>query len=133
MKRMMVLIVAAVMVLGFTGLSHATLTAVGTDSFGDLFIYDSVNNVTWYDLVYSDTGTNLKNNPPGVADTGIAGWSLPTITQLTTLSGELRSKPRKLGPFCVIAAAILHRQLCVSDARSRPQLARKREFGYRLH
>ena len=86
MKRIMVLIIAIVAVLGFAAQSHASLTVVGTDSLGNQLIYDSALNVTWYDYTYhpgnGTTWSNAENwaNNLTVNFNGrnITGWTLPT-------------------------------------------------------
>ncbi len=73
-----------------------TSTGVSDDANGSLFIYDSGNNVTWWDMPFIDTGTNLSsaswisaNVTPTVNGTPITGWHLPSLSQLQTLDTEL--------------------------------------------
>ncbi len=87
MKKSWLLIVAALMVLGSTSQSQASLTVVGTDSVGNQLIYDSALNVTWYDFTYSKTsnGENWNDAKTWASNLIVnfngkdfSGWSLPT-------------------------------------------------------
>jgi hypothetical protein len=97
MKRLMVLLVAAVMVIGFAAQSQATLTVVGVGTIGSSanngtenmvnggyeLIYDSGLNVTWldYTATYStwQNQVNWANNlVVNFNGKNLTGWSLPT-------------------------------------------------------
>jgi hypothetical protein len=51
MKKIFILLVALVMVLGFS--VQATLILKGTDSLGNRLIYDNDLDITWYDYTQS--------------------------------------------------------------------------------
>jgi hypothetical protein len=54
MKKILILIMALVMVLGLSMQAHATLILRGTDSLGNRLIYDDDLDITWYDYTNYD-------------------------------------------------------------------------------
>ena len=98
----MVLSALVLGVAAYTNSANATLISSGTSADGTFLIYDNVNNITWYDSVFIDTGTAL-NVTKTLAST--AGWTLPSIGQLTTLHTQLglttanASNPAQWAPF----------------------------------
>ncbi len=52
MRRFILVLTAAILV-GFAGVGNATLVDRGTDILGNHLIYDTVENLTWYDYTYS--------------------------------------------------------------------------------
>jgi hypothetical protein len=83
--------------------ANATVfTTLGRDDRNQcLLIYDSVDNITWYDNVYFASATILNLSHPILTINGTAttSWWLPSVSQLTTLCGQLGSNPANLSPF----------------------------------
>ncbi len=60
MKRIFGLLIALVMVLGFSIQAHATLILKGTDTLGNRLIYDDDFDITWYD--YTNASNTWQNH-----------------------------------------------------------------------
>ena len=92
MKRLFILLSAMVMVVGISAQAQATLYDRGDDSLGYALIYDSDQNITWYDYsALFDTWQNQVNWASGLNVTfnsqNITGWSLPTTVDNASSSG----------------------------------------------
>jgi len=88
MNRMMVLLAAMLMVVGFSGMAHASLSVVGEGTINGgttdyQLIYDSAQNITWFDYTAPRTTWQNQENwalglTVNVSGQNITGWSLPT-------------------------------------------------------
>ncbi len=108
MKRIFILSVIIVMVMGFSLQAHAALQNLGADSLGNRLIYDTDLNITWYDYTRaSDTwqgqvnwasaltvnfGSNVYNDwrlPLTEADTFTYGYDGTTTAGYNITSSEM--------------------------------------------
>jgi len=101
MKKLTLLLVAAVMVVSFSAIAHADLSVVGTGYMTSdptqtqyQLIYDSAQNITWYDYTNSlNTWQNQVNWASGLTvnfkSQSLTGWSLPSYSELGVLYSEL--------------------------------------------
>ncbi len=83
MKRIFGLLVAVVIVFGFTVSAHATLILKGMDSLSNRLIYDTDLDITWYDYTNSvNTWQNQVNWADALSVTfgsnTYTDWRLPT-------------------------------------------------------
>ena len=73
------IMMAILVLLATTGSAHADLIVRGTDSLGNQLIYDTVQNITWYDHTFK--GVDFHSFPATFAsqfgDTTLTGWRLP--------------------------------------------------------
>jgi hypothetical protein len=101
MKRIIVLLIA-VMVLGFTVTSHSSLTIVGADFRGNSLIYDSALNITWYDTaggyktwqMQADwtSGLTMKHD-----NNTYDGWRLPSTVNGGVMSPGYNGTSSEMG------------------------------------
>jgi len=92
-KKLSELLMAMVMVVGFTAMAQADLTVVGTGTFnggtgentvngGYQLIYDSAQNITWLDYSYCHVWQNSVNWAQNLVvnfnGQNVSGWSLPS-------------------------------------------------------
>lgn len=87
MKRVLVLTVMMLMVLGFSMQAQAALELRGEDSLGNRLIYDNDLDITWYDYTNSyNTWQNQMNWAGGLSVTfgsnTYTDWRLPTVTDI---------------------------------------------------
>lgn len=93
-KKVSELLIAMVLVFGFSGMAHADLTVVGTGTIQGVsgnyqLIYDCGQNITWLDYTaplntwqnQANWASNLTVNFRGQ---NISGWSLPTTFDSTS-------------------------------------------------
>jgi len=82
MKRISMLLVAIVIVLGITAIAHASLILRGTDTQGKQLIYDTDLNITWYDYtppadIWQNQVNWANNLTVDFGGTSYNGWRLP--------------------------------------------------------
>jgi hypothetical protein len=93
MKKLVIFLFAIVLSFSIMGTANAMLTGFSLD--GAHFVYDSVQNITWYDYTNNyDTWQNQVNwaNSLMVGDTIAGSWRLPTTPGTTfgyTDEGEM--------------------------------------------
>jgi len=85
MKKLLIFLFALVFSLSIIGTANATLT--GFYEGADHFVYDSIQNITWYD--YSNPANTWQNqlnwaNSLHVGNTIAGSWSLPTTPAINT-------------------------------------------------
>lgn len=94
MRKIIILLIAMFMIIGFTAQSNATLTVVGSGYMvGDntqtpyQLIYDSALNVTWLDYTYLTRTSTWQNAANWAANLivnyngrNFTGWTLPSTT-----------------------------------------------------
>ncbi len=95
MKKIFFILFAVAIVLGFSLEANATLYGRGTDNLGNLLIYDSDLNITWYDYTVTNAAfLTHKGDPDAInpviwaselsvnyGGTVYDDWRLPTAIQ----------------------------------------------------
>ena len=98
MKKIFGVLIALMMLLGFTAAAHATLWLRGTDTLGNQLIYDDDLDITWYDHTNAvDTWQNQVDWASTLTvtfdGTNYTGWRLPEMVDGALVYGHEGPQP----------------------------------------